>query len=291
MNSSTIRHGKLLHPHRVFTLFKYAVYLLLAYNAYLFFQEHLAASVETFGNTVTWRNVVEAYSATIDTTSWLLLLLVFELETAVIPDKKLQGNLKWVLIGIRGVCYFFIVYSFYGYCLKYFVIDNSIPFAIADLCSLVGTEWNYVVDLDDYPPIDAAACVLLQGQELFQISGLEIIGTREALDSALALGIIDIVNASTWLIIVLLLEVEVWMQLKDALSDRLMMLGKYLKGFFYLSLFICATYWGFEGSFLDFWDAFLWLVAFIFIEMNIFQWHEEIVEEQRHAIPGVLYNE
>jgi hypothetical protein len=29
------------------------------------------------------------------------------------------------------------------------------------------------------------------------------------------------------------------------------------------------------GDFLDFWDAFIWLVAFFFIEMNLFQWQEE----------------
>ena len=77
----------------------------------------------------------------------------------------------------------------------------------------------------------------------------------------------------------MLLEVEVWMQLRDGLTDRMLSVGKYLKGFFYFVLFVAAAYWGFEGSFLDFWDAFLWLVAFIFIELNIFQWHEEVEEQ------------
>jgi len=271
---------KILHPHRVFTLFKYTVYFLLAYNAFLFFQEDIAASAETFGDTVTWRNVVEAYSATIDTSAWVLLLLLFELETAVIPDEKLKGGLKWALMGVRAVCYFFIVYAFYGYCMKFLVITNLVPFHIGDVCSLAGTAWNFVADLDDYPPIDAVACVALQGQELFQVAGTELIGTKEALDSALGLAIIDIVNASTWLVIVVMLEAEVWMQLKNLLTDRLMTTGKYLKTLFYGVLFLCAAYWGFEGTFLDFWDAFLWLVAFIFIEMNIFQWHEETEEAQ-----------
>ena len=268
----------MIHPHRVFTLFKYMVYFLLAYNAFLFFQEDIAASAETFGDTVTWRNVVEAYSATIDTSAWVLLLLLFELETAVIPDEKLKGGLKWFLMGVRAICYFFIVYAFYGYCMKFLVITNLLPFHIGDVCSLVGTAWNYVADLDDYPPIDAVVCAALQGQELLQVAGTELVGTKEALDSALGLAIIDIVNASTWLVIVVMLEAEVWMQLKDVLNDRLMSVGKYLKIFFYGLLFLCAAYWGFEGSFLDFWDAFLWLVAFIFIEMNIFQWHEETEE-------------
>jgi hypothetical protein len=38
-----------------------------------------------------------------------------------------------------------------------------------------------------------------------------------------------------------------------------------------------------SGDFLDFWDAFLWLVAFIFIEMNIFTWHSEVEEEKAHG--------
>ena len=32
-------------------------------------------------------------------------------------------------------------------------------------------------------------------------------------------------------------------------------------------------------------DAFLWLVAFIFIEMNIFKWHEEVEEAERSSTP------
>ena len=281
MNDAVSHHGKLLHPHRIFTLFKWLVYILLAWNGFQFLQQDLAASAETFGNTINWRNIVEAYSAFIDTSAWLVLLLVFEFETAIIPDEKLKGGLKWLLLLIKAFCYFFIVYAFYGYLSKYVVITDLLPFSVADVCSLVGTEWNYVVDMDDYPPIDAVACTALQGQQLMQISGTEIIGTREALDSAWGLAVIDIINAGTWLIIVVLLEIEVWLQLRHDLTNRQLSVGKYLKGVFYFILFLAAAYWGVEGSFLDFWDAFLWLVAFIFIELNIFQWHEEIEEETK----------
>jgi len=267
-----------LNRHHVFTAFKYTIYILLAYNILLWFQEDLAASAETFGGAIDWRNVVEAFSATIDTAAWVVLLLLFELETAVIPDEKLKGGLNWLFVAIRTICYALIVYSFWGYCVKYGMITNVTPFDIADVCSLVGTEWNYVDLLDEYPPIDLATCTAMQGQELFQVVGTDIIATAEKLSGAIRLAIIDIINAGTWLIIVVLLEVEVWMQIKDLLTDRLLIIGKYSKGFFYAVLFFCAIYWGFEGDFLDFWDAFLWLVAFIFIELNIFQWHEEVEE-------------
>jgi hypothetical protein len=274
MNAMISPSNRVLTPYNLFRLFKYTIYFLLAFNIYWWFREDLAASAETFRGTVTWANLVEAYSATVDTAAWVILLVLFELETAVIPDEKLRGGLKWVFSGIAALCYVFIVYSFYGYCVKFGLITDIQPFATGDVCSLVGADWNYIASLDDYPPLDAAACTLMQGQPLFQVTGTDIIATAQMHADAFRLAIVDIVNAGTWLIVVVLLEIEVLLQIREKLTDRLLLWGKYVKGFFYLVLFGCAAYWGFEGSFLDFWDAFLWLVAFVFIELNIFKWHE-----------------
>lgn len=284
MNSGTRPSSGLFTPENIFRFFKYSIYILLTYNAVLFFEGDLIASAETFGGNITWRNIIEAYSATFDTVAWVALLLLFELETAIIPDHLLKGWLKWVLKGLSAIAYFFIVYSFYGYCVKYGVITDLQPFNIADVCSLVGTDFTWVVTLDEYLPIDQAACTSLQGQSLLQIAGTEIVGTESALQDAKWLAIVDVVNALTWLIIVALLEIEVFLQLKDKLTDKLMVSFKYTKGFFYVVLFVCAAYWGFKSSFLDFWDAFLWLVAFIFIELNIFQWHSETEEEKEQVM-------
>ena len=271
-----------LNPDIVFRAFKYTIYCLLAFNVFLFFQEDILAAAETFGDNITWRNLVEAYSATIDTAAWVLLLILFELETAVIPDDKLKGGLKWALMALRTVAYFFIVWAFWGYCVKYGVVSGLMPFAIVDVCSLAGTDFTYIASLDEYMPIDETACAVMQGQNLFQIAGTHIIGTGDATRAAVYLAIVDIINAGDWLIVVVLLEAEVLLQLWDRLPDRLIVVFKYLKGLLYSILFGAAAYWGVKGDFLDFWDAFLWLVAFIFIEMNIFQWHAEVEEEKAH---------
>jgi len=273
-----------VNPQILFRVFKYAIYILLAYDALLFFQQDLAASAQTFGETITWRNVIEAYSATIDTVAWVVLLLVFELETAVIPDHLLKGRLKWLLKGLAGVCYFFIIYSFYGYVYKYGVLTNLVPFAIDDVCSLIGTNFTFVLTLDEYMPIDQAVCTAMNGLPVMQIVGTDIIAVEPALGDAIALAIVDVVNAADWLIVVALLEIEVFLQLKDKLSDKMMYWLKYIKGVVYLVLLLCAIYWGVKGSFLDFWDAFLWLVAFVFIELNIFQWHSETEDEREHVL-------
>ena len=274
----------MLTPQNLFRFFKYAIYILLTYDAVLFFEGDLAASAVTFGDSITWRNVIEAYSATFDTVAWVALLLLFELETAIIPDHLLKGGLKWVLKGLAGVCYFFIIYSAYGYIYKYGVVSNLVPLAIDDVCSLIGTNFTYIVTLDEYLPLDQSVCTAMNGLPAMQISGMEIIGVEPALGDAIALAVIDVVNAVTWLIVVVLLEVEVYLQLKDKLTSRVMFAAKYIKGFFYLILLYCAIYWGVKSSFLDFWDAFLWLVAFVFIELNIFQWNAETEEEREQVL-------
>jgi hypothetical protein len=266
-------------PYFWYRIFKYSVYCLLAYDTWLFFLEDFAASAQMYAGGVSWGNVVEAYSATFDTFAWVVLLLMFELETAVFSDDSLRGWLKWALSGLRLACYVFISYSFYGYAVKHGLVTNLVPVSLGDICSLIGSDYTYVNTLDEYLPLTPDVCSLMQGQPLQQIAGTQIIGTPPQLELAKWLALTDIINAGDWLVVVFILEIEVWLQLRNKLSDRLMIVNKVVKTVLYTTLFACAIYWGIYGDFLDFWDAFLWLVAFIFIEMNIFEWREEVQAE------------
>ncbi len=275
MTKSAPASSRGLNPQTLFRAFKYTIYCLMALNIYLFFREEWVSAQLVFGDEIGWGQLTEAFSATIDTAAWVVLLLLFELETAVIPDEKLKGGLKWVLMGVRGIAYAFILWAFYGYVAKFGYLIDTVPFAVEDLCSLVGSTYTWIDDLDQYPPLDLAACAALQGQELLRIEGTGIIGTAESVRAIQRLAAVDIINAGDWLIVVAMLESEVWLQLRGHLTDRRLKLFKATKAVLYGILFLCAIYWGLLGDFLDFWDAFLWLVAFIFIELNIFRWHEE----------------
>jgi hypothetical protein len=48
----------------------------------------------------------------------------------------------------------------------------------------------------------------------------------------------------------------------------------------YATLFLAAGYWSVKGDFVDSWDAWLWLIAFIFIELNVFDWRHEALEQE-----------
>jgi len=97
----------------------------------------------------------------------------------------------------------------------------------------------------------------------------------------------DVVNASVWILVVIVLELEVYLPAARVYGTKFYYGYKASKLLLYGTLLVAAVYWWMYSDFLDFWDAFLWLVAFFFIEMNVIQWqeevHEHMIEEGREV--------
>jgi hypothetical protein len=260
--------------HRVFTAVKYTVYLLLCFNVYLFLDEELAALQHTFVDGFSPGQLIQVFSASIDTAAWVILLLLFELETWVLDDRRIVGAVKLALHGIRGFCYIAIVYAFTGYYAELQTLYTVFELAQTDACLLLPGEYSLLLDLDEYAPLDDINCRDV-GAPLQQLTGFSIIADRDTLDAARLLAWTDVINSGTWILVCLLLEIEVRLQLRGHLTGRVMLLNRFGKFALYAILFLAAAYWGVAGSFLDFWDAALWLFAFIFIELNVFQWQRE----------------
>ncbi|BFM11694.1 hypothetical protein R50072_18470 [Simiduia litorea] len=265
----------------LFQVFKYAIYSLLVVNLYLFFQENTAAIAHTFSNGIELHQLGEAYSDTIDTLSWVLLLLLFELETYIVNDKYLTNRVKLALFVLRSLSYVFIFYSLYGYISRYIAVLSASPFSVADACNLVNTNFSQIISLNDYQPLNAASCSELNNTDLMRLNGTEIIGSLEAYEIIENLAVVDVINALTWVLIVVVLEIDVYLQTSNKVMGPFLSLSNWVKAGLYGTLLACAIYWWIDGDFLDFWDAFLWLIAFVFIEMNIFEWQEEIQQKNR----------
>ncbi len=249
-------------------VFKYTIYLLLAHNVVLFFQQSRVASSQVFIQGMSWSNIVESYSASIDTASWLVLLLIFELETFTLHEEQIKGLLKTTLNMLKSLAYLLIIYSCYGYLMRYNLVHDYTIFN-QDPCNLVGTDYSYIIGLDEYEPINAKQCLDLSSSTLFQLNGTNIIGTESSLGLIQRQAFVDVLNSVTWLLVVFILEVDVYLKLRGALTKGIK-LTALLKAILYSILLGNAIYWWVEGSFLDFFDAFLWILAFIFIEMNMF---------------------
>lgn len=276
--NQVIRH----HFHQWgYQAFKYTVYTLLAINVYLFFQEEWLASKVVFASGITPENLIEAFSSTIDTAAWLVLLLLFELETYVIDDSKLVGKTKLALHGIRAFCYVFILYSLYGYMTKIGLINQFQPHQVTDLCTMI-KDWKFMETLNVYNEMTATSCkTLAVGQtEFYAHTPFNVIVDANTLHDVKMLAWVDVINASSWVMVVIMLEIDVHTQLGNISNQFWNKYNRFIKVIVYTVLLAAAIYWGVTGNFLEFWDAFLWIVAFVLIEMNIFEWQAEIANKK-----------
>ena len=271
----TITRGSL------YQLFKYSIYVFLAMNVYWFFVEEFAAAKLQFPDGVALVDLIEAYAATIDTLSWVVLLLMFELETYVLDDRHFTPTVTRTLQGVRFLCYVFIVYAFYGYIINVNFLQYVVPFSdITDLCTLPVGQWSYAIDLDEYVAITAANCGTFSDANAYlRFENMPAVVDSEGLAALRGLAWIDVINAGVWLLVVLVLEIDVRLQERGRYEGAFLRASNVSKVFLYGTLLYAAIYWGIKGDFVDFWDAFLWLVAFVFIELNVFEWRQEASEE------------
>ena len=261
----------------LFQTFKYIVYVLLAVNIYWFYSEESAAAVVQFANGVALSDLIEAYSATIDTAAWVVLLLMFELETYVLDERHFTRRIAWSLHGLRAICYAAIIYAFFGYVANLTTLNETVALTdVTGVCALLPDSWSWAVTLDDYVAVTTANCDSLSvGGTLYQFNETRAVVDATGLTEIRRLAWVDVINAAVWLLVVLVLEIDVRLQERNRLEGLALTASKSTKFVLYSILLLAAIYWGVKGDFVDFWDAFLWLVAFVFIELNIFEWRQE----------------
>lgn len=282
MNAGLFGHG---FRGRLFVAVKYLTYILLLGNVYFFLQEESGSLEYTFTGPMSLGQYVQVFAATLDTTAWVILLLLFELETSVLDDEKIQGLVKVALHGIRLVCGAAIVWAFTGYCAELITLYKVTVIQVFNGCAQLGGDWSLLLRLDEYAPLDAQNCLKVADTAL-RISDFNIVADADTLRLSRYLAWTDVINAAAWILVVVVLEIEVRLQLRGSLTDAVVDGTRYLKYCVYTTLFIAAVYWGFEGKFLDFYDACLWLFAFIFIELNVFDWQRETQDMQPQIAKG-----
>jgi hypothetical protein len=89
---------------------------------------------------------------------------------------------------------------------------------------------------------------------------------------------LDLANSITWLLVCVTLEYDVYAPGEYGSNEW--KIRNYVKIGLYGLLFIYMLIWLFEARPLDFYDAFLWLLAFIVIELNIFGFEQDALEKK-----------
>ena len=258
-----------------YSVFKYLVYAALIANVLLFFKDDWEAASHLFRDGLLFAQVIEGFAPSIDTAAWVILLLLFELETCQLSDEVLKRPVGLVIRGLRALCYVVIVYAFTGYLGKALGFGLYVPAGVTDACALATKQFALLIELDEYQALTAGNCAGITG-ELFLNEQTRTLAEAGALAQATRLAWVDVVNSGTWLMILALLELDVRPGVKGLLPGWFAASSLRSKYLLYAVIVGAAVYWGIFGTFLDFWDAFLWIAAFVFIERNVFEWEQEL---------------
>ena len=251
-----------------FAVFKYLVYAALTVNVALFFKDDWGAASHVFLDDLPFAKIIEVFAPSIDTAAWVILLLLFELETCQLSDEVMKRPIGLVIRGLRALCYMVIVYAFTGYLGKALGFGLYVSADIPDACALAMRQFTLLVGLDEYQILTAGNCAGITG-DLFVNEQTRTLAEAGALVQATRLAWVDVVNSGTWLLILALLELHVRPGVKRLFPDWFAATSLRAKYLLYAIILGAAVYWGLFGTFLDFWDAFLWIVAFVFIERNV----------------------
>ena len=92
---------------------------------------------------------------------------------------------------------------------------------------------------------------------------------------------LDFINSLTWIFVILVLQYDIYFPGHYGKSEWTA--RNILKFTLYGALFVFAVIWGVQGEALDFYDAFLWMLSFFVIEMNVFNFEHRFVEEDTHT--------
>lgn len=257
-------------------LIKVVVYTLLFFN----FLYYLANDLEVAAHTAHegWRliNWTQSFAPTLDALAWLLLLMLFELETYLLSDEFATRNRIRVMHAVRLLCYVLILHTIYAYSHYLWSLYQSIDPVTGSLCDLLERGVSFAHTLQ-YWALDRENCSALsstgqfyifeQGQLVTDASGMQI-------ERGLAWA--DVVEASAWLLIVLLLELMVRLQEREVTTGMLISAARVLKATLYTVLWIITAYWAYLGLWIFVWDEVLWIFGFIAIGMNLSDWRQEI---------------
>jgi len=258
---------------------KWSVYALVIINFGFYIRNDWVIAGHTLYAGSSLLEVSRAFATTIDESAWIILLLLFELETYLLSDEPLSRAKTLLMQGVRVVCYISLAHTLYAYGVYLTEIYASVPVeGVTNLCQLIEKDLSYAFNLA-YSEINSSNCASLSSaNQFFYVDPPTFFIVEDAAGLAIEkqLAWIDMFEAIIWLLILLSIEVAVWLQ------DRNIGQGIIFKGLgiaklcLYSLLWAAAGYWIYRGHYMFAWDEFVWIAGFVAIEMNIVQWRDEI---------------
>ena len=260
---------------------KWVVYALVIVNFGFYIRNDWVIAGHTLYAGSSLLEISRAFATTIDESAWIILLLLFELETYLLSDDPLSRAKTLLMQGIRLVCYISLAHTLYAYGVYLTEIYAAVPVeGVTNLCQLVGRDLSYAYNLV-YSEIDSSNCASLStANQFFYVDPptFFIVEDSAGLVIEKQLAWIDMFEAIIWLLILLSIEVAVWLQDRNIGQGLIFKTLSITKWCLYSLLWAAAGYWIYRGHYMFAWDEFVWIAGFVAIEMNIVEWRNEINE-------------
>lgn len=261
---------KRLSPYQ---FFKIGIFSILTVNLFIYLKEDVTAYLYLESN-ASLGTVLEAFAVTIDYVAWMILIVLFEYEISALAKGKLHGAREYVLTGMTAICYLVLLYASYGYAVALYEFYQYTPIETETACKLVDDKYGYV-NLQARPvELTAENCGDFNEIQVYKSPTDRLIASHESVIANKKLGWVDVANAIAWLIIVLIFQVEILLQQANRLTKHWLKLCTATKVLMYLILAANAVYWTIYSAFIDSWDAWLWLLAFVLIDLNLLGWND-----------------
>jgi hypothetical protein len=275
----------LLTRPRIAQIIKYSVYSWLVVDFGFYMTDDYLAYRAALPENALLADIVQQFSTSIDMAAWLGLVFLFELETYALPDEAFRGWVPKALHGARLICYISIGYAAFGYTaetLENYVVSEVT--GVTNICELADQGISLQTDVITYREITSANCKELSDDSRFYHIADEVsVVDASTLQHIRWMGWVDVVNAIVWILVVLLIELEVWLQAADRFSSLALTVARQTKSFLYLILILNGFIWAFTQYWLYAWDAFLWIFGFWAIELNLAEWERDRLQELKAA--------
>ena len=265
---------------------KWTVYTILIVNFFFYILDDMEAAEHSLrggGSFLEWAAI---FATTIDESAWFALLFLFELETYALSDATLSVSISRLIHTLRLICYAFLAHTIYAYAGIVLALEQATPIAgIVNLCQLADQGMSYTFNLA-YTLVDQSNCSgLSAGTEFFPVDSDSLVTDTAGIAISRWLAWVDLIEATVWLLIVILIEFMVMVQNRGISNGPLITMGNFAKPALYGILLLLSVYWAVQEHWLFVWDEIIWIGGFMIIEMNVVDWRSEMQGELKTSVP------
>ena len=240
------------------------------------------AAVQLGSNVDSFASFIQIYSASIDGGGWLLILLLFELETSWMSDETALGSAGQRLRRFRLLLFALPIIAFGGYLLEFLNLSGA-SLLERSPCNLIDEGVLVMTYLDVFEPLTLENCRDQSGW--YQLSNSDsVITTGNGLANAREYMVSEVLNAGGWVFVFLLLQLEArGLFTRSENFFRMRRVVWATKCVAYTSIFGAMFYWYMIDDAISFLDGIFWLLAFFCIENNVITRRRKLTESSLTA--------